>query len=770
MLRPLSYNGEVRTLPAWLLILAAVLSAAEPQVICGTSRELAREEIFLHRRSMANRQKIGSLRAITGPVGVDIGNIAVMYDSGGVLARRNPFNLGGRGINFVPNGDGYAFETVAAVFDDGASTGGASLDGLGDDDTRRVDLPFPFRFYGVEYTGAFVNSDGNLSFVNGDASSQSKSVGLLSGGPPRIAPLFVDLDNTRPNSRGVRVYSDTSRFVVTWEVPEYGSGSRPVQLVQLRIFANGRIEFAYPSVAVTSAVVGITPGQSRGTTEIVSFAEGSANSFPATLAERFSGNNALDRVLLTQRFYQTHQDAYDYVAVYNTLGISPVNGTAVATESTVRNNGREGFGDLPVDLGFVYGSANRLQASLDMGPLSQYPRNPTALVPRRGSVGDTPLTVLAHETGHLWLALASVRDPNDAEERPMLTADLAHWSFYLNTDASFLGGNRIADNGAEARPRYSTTATVEQYSPLDQYLMGFRPAQEVPPTFYVTGPGLFGDDFPLRGVSFNGTRNNVTVDDIISAEGRRIPDHTVAQRNFRMAIVLLIPDGTEPVTTDLAQLETLREQFEAYFATVTGGRATMDTTLKRGLRLSTWPAAGVVAGAAIEASVLLDRPAESDLTVLLRAANGVAEVPASVLIPAGEMAATFDVRGQSGGVEAISAEPDDSRYMADTARVQVAPSADSLKLQALSGDEQTGDVGWPLPELVELRATDVNLLPYPGLTIHVEAAGTVEAINAVTGADGIARFRWTPGASGMNQLTAVIEGSSVSVTLSATAP
>ena len=45
-----------------------------------------------------------------------------------------------------------------------------------------------------------------------------------------------------------------------------------------------------------------------------------------------------------------------------------------------------------------------------MGPLSQYPRDPNGKVPARLTVGDTPLSTIAHEMGHLFLAYASVED------------------------------------------------------------------------------------------------------------------------------------------------------------------------------------------------------------------------------------------------------------------------------------------------------------------------------------------------------------------------
>ena len=157
-----------------------------------------------------------------------------------------------------------------------------------------------------------------------------------------------------------------------------------------------------------------------------------------------------------------------------TSGI-PAGSSALAWEMTVRND-RTGYGDILVDDGKEYGSASRLQAVMNMGPLGQYPADTSGKVGGRGQVtGDTPLTILAHEAGHLFLAYVSVRDPENAAALPMLNnVNFAHWSFYFNSDASYLEGNRIRDDGSGVSPRFRTTATVQSFSELDQYLMGFR--------------------------------------------------------------------------------------------------------------------------------------------------------------------------------------------------------------------------------------------------------------------------------------------------------
>ncbi|HUQ91303.1 MAG TPA: hypothetical protein VM120_06460 [Bryobacteraceae bacterium] len=743
------------------------LPAREPQVICGAERGTVKEELFLHQQSMNTRRKLG-LRTAAGPVGKDIGDIAILYDSGGVVARRNPINLASKGITFTPAAGfvRYRFTTGEMVYDEAAAGGGTLLAGLGDDDTRRVSLPFPFPFFGARYAEIWVNSDGNISFTEGDANPATKTIGLLSGGPPRIAPLFSDLDPSR-SVKGVMVFAEAAKVVVTWlEVPEFGGG-RP-QTFQVRLYPDGHFEFAYPVASAREAVTGISPGRPAGVTELVSFSQGSSSDFFATVAERFTNSDALDTVLLAQRFYQAHEDAYDYLAVYNTLGIA-ARSFAVATELSVRTTRRAGFGDTVVDIGAQYGSANRLQAMLNMGPLTNYPRDPNAPVASRAGSGDTPLTILAHETGHLFLALASVRDEGNSQARPMLGAALAHWSFNFDSDASFLEGNRIRDNGENTSPRFTTAATVEHYSPLDQYLMGFRAPEEVPAVFLARRTGIANDRLPQAGVSFNGDRQNVTVDDIIAAEGRRSPDHTVAQRHFRTAMILVVPDGTEPSADDLAQIDTLRSSFEGFYQRAASDRAFVETSLKRNLALSIWPAAGMVQGSTVNVTVSLDSAAASDLTVSLKTRMGVATMPASVMIPAGSRQVSFAIRGLRAGVEEIAAEPGDTRYRGDRARLQVAASASNVKLEVVGGAGQVANPGVVLAGQIEIRATDINLIPYPGLLVRaaVTAPGSVAPGNAVTDGNGIARFRWTPGNGTSNELRASVDGSLDAVTVTA---
>lgn len=763
-------------LAAILFLAAAPMWARLTVDLCGTYPGRAAEEIALHRRAAPLRLAKRTALAAAGvrSASRDIGNLAILDDAEGFVTRRNPFNLETRSIEFarISVSGRYGFQTGTGGYSSELAANGEALTGIGDDDARAIALPFTFPYYGRTHTRLYLNSDGNVTFDEPEAATSSRTLGRMTAGPPRIAAFFEDLD---PSAGGeLRVTANETLFALSWvRVPEYSaSGLGPRNTFQLVLFPDGRIRFAYESVNTRSAVVGIAPGALAGGTTLVTFstmAEGAAAGYAGTVAERFANIEEVDVVYAAQKFYETHDDLYDFLVFYNTMGVVAAPG-AVAYESTVRSN-RTGIGVPAGDNGASYGSPRRLQAILNLGPLSQYPRDPNAIVPARGTAGDTPLTVLGHEAGHLWLAYASVRTPGNPNARPMLGFQGAHWGFGTNSEASLLEGNRIQDNGPEAIPRFRTIATVESFAPLDQYLMGLRAPEEVPPTFYVIPTGNLPQG-PQRGFNFNGERRDVSVEDLIAAEGRRTPDHTVAQRRFRFAFVVITAAGTEPTEEALAQIDGYRVAFEPFFERVTGGRAFAETSLQRATQLSMSPAGGVVAGSTVTASITVQRAPEADMSIALRTQNGVAAAPGEVVLRAGQTRVTFEVRGLREGVEELSAAPANAAYASAWARVPVSQAA-ALRLTALSGDVQTvaaGGPGAPLPRPLVIAVVDANNVPYSGQRIAVAVtSGTVSPAQAITGEDGSASFTWTPGAGPVYELRATLEGNGTAAALTMSA-
>ena len=187
----------------------------------------------------------------------DDNNIAILEDrDGDLILRANPFDLANTGLRFEPAGAGYAVTITGAEF---RATLGRAL-ALGDDDSVAQTIAFPFQFYGRGFTSLFVNSDGNLTFEEGDNASTTRGLGRLASGAPRIAPFFADLDP----SAGGRVFLDSApdAMTVTWcAVP--GFERRQTMTVQAVLFSNGAIEYRFGSSDLDDGIVALSPGRSE---------------------------------------------------------------------------------------------------------------------------------------------------------------------------------------------------------------------------------------------------------------------------------------------------------------------------------------------------------------------------------------------------------------------------------------------------------------------------------------------------------------------------
>lgn len=94
-----------------------------------------------------------------------------------------------------------------------------------------------------------------------------------------------------------------------------------------------------------------------------------------------------------------------------------------------------------------------------------------------------------------------------------------------------------------------------------------------------------------------------------------MPDSTVSAASFAVWSSVVTTTGTEPTDKELAQLELYRAEFETdAVPRAAQDRATANSRLRRMVRLSTWPAAGVLAGNDGVADLEIAAPAEADLT------------------------------------------------------------------------------------------------------------------------------------------------------------
>jgi len=313
---------------------------------------------------------------------------------------------------------------------------------------------------------------------------------------------------------------------------------------------------------------------------------------------------------------------------------------------------------------------------------------------------------------------------------------------------------------------------VEGYSPLDQYLMGFIPPEQVSPTFYVKNPTTTaGSRAPQLGVNFNGQRVNVSINDLIAVQGRRTPDSSVSQRHFRFGFILATAAGVTPTADQLAQIDTYRREFEAAYPRYSTGNATADTVLAKAVQLSTSPAAGVLAGSAGTGTVSIDHPVQTATTFSLRTQSGAITAPSTVTIPAGATQATFSMTGVRTGVDDLIAQPADSSFETAYSRVRVATASD-VTVFVISGDEQSGAAGVLLPDAVVFKVVDANELPYAGVRVQVvmTGGGSVDKVVGTTDESGTVSFRWTPGTGEINELRVTTDSGATAAAVLRVAP
>jgi hypothetical protein len=181
--------------------------------------------------------------------------------------------------------------------------------GYGDDvlfDLQPLAFTFPMGGVSATYTHAHIQSNGVIFLTNGAASgatttgysttpaTQLANLQGLAGQPPRIAPMWRDLDNLAANGGGV-FFNNTipGKFVVTWSNTVQFGSTAPVFTVQAQLFATGEVHFFYSESSAASAatIAGISEGNAIAGASSVDFTTPGGNSSTTKLLfEQFAAN------------------------------------------------------------------------------------------------------------------------------------------------------------------------------------------------------------------------------------------------------------------------------------------------------------------------------------------------------------------------------------------------------------------------------------------------------------------------------------------------
>jgi hypothetical protein len=184
--------------------------------------------------------------------------------------------------------------------------------------------------------------------------------------------------------------------------------------------------------------------------------------------------------------------------------------------------------------------------------------------------------------GHRWGAYVSAKINGEV----VSLGDWPHWApglqagvafpYSLPVEASTLGGGVWQDNfdGSYTQLSGGYFVPAAGYSYLDLYLMGLISAAEVPDFFILKNLVQVGTNKNRRQV-FRAERMKVTVQDVIAAEGPRMPDVDHSQRQFNTGIVVVAEHGQAPSDDLIERAEGIRRQWIEYWTTTTEHRASM---------------------------------------------------------------------------------------------------------------------------------------------------------------------------------------------------
>ncbi|NIS81776.1 MAG: hypothetical protein GTO14_16565 [Anaerolineales bacterium] len=197
------------------------------------------------------------------------------------------------------------------------------------------------------------------------------------------------------------------------------------------------------------------------------------------------------------------------------------------------------------------------------------------------------LAIFDHEVAHTWGAsygdsLGLIQESGVSQGHWNKLSDIAGQlaAYYFDENGNV---GHFKDNG-DGTWRLISNIEVEPYAPLELYLMGLIPPEEVPPIHILTDPDL-RDPERISAASVR----TITIEQLMAAEGgSRVPGATESQKAFNLAFT--VAQGTPFNDAAYAFFSLLSYSLmsadppEPYssaapFFWATGGRATLNTRL-----------------------------------------------------------------------------------------------------------------------------------------------------------------------------------------------
>ena len=551
------------------------------------------------------------------------GDLIVIELDSAALEQPNLFDLVGRTLRFSPVGSSYRVTNETLQWDTNYGTQPTGAD---------VSLKrFTFPFSGQQWSSFSVGTTGSIRFGPSPKEGDVDAYGHLDGGIASAVGRFDRLAEVagrlgarapavsvflKPRMSGphyVRELAD--RVVITWDLTEpFGSlldfsWFTTTNLFQAVLHRDGSIEMSYKTMAAKDGIVGIYPVVSAGATvQSIDLSSLTSKSGPfAAVYESFHYLEPPRPQDLACTVIQALGDKFDFLAYYADFRIDSQEASS-PSDGPIGGDVR-GIGDTRHDrtpailesrctggrfqLGLaqpIFVGSNEMQPSPPDNAPAGSPRNiafhtrqlAQATPDAKPVAYNYAVGHLGHEIGHRWSAYVAARVNGQTISLgawphwdPGLEARVAY-PYSLPLEASTQGGGVWQDNldGTFTQLRDGYFVPASGYSYLDLYLMGLIAAAEVPDFFIVRPLVRIGTNANGRPI-FKGQRMRITIQDVIAAEGPRLPDVNRSQRHFNTGIVVMVEHGRTPSAELINRANGIRRQWIDYWAITTGRRASM---------------------------------------------------------------------------------------------------------------------------------------------------------------------------------------------------
>ena len=304
--------------------------------------------------------------------------------------------------------------------------------------------------------------------------------------------------------------------------------------------------------------------------------------FPQIQSEAFHYRGVPDLGAVSCRIIGLLGDGFDLFAFHSEVRVD----SAAATPWRNYGNGVQGLG----------GHSGDRAPPCGEGRLLGHWIIPVWIPTRVGADVDQDLGLFAHEFIHTWTASLSY-EKNGAREPLFLDEGCrCHWRPDLHAPAAFPWRGREAQSIMSGGPgrfwrdngdgTFTAIDNLHDSGPswLDLYAMGLADAGEVPDMFILRNlePVPGNDEHGTSGYywgTYRGDKEVVSIEQVIAAEGARVPTAAEAQRSFNAGFVYLVEPGRAPDADMLRFHRDYRDRVIEHWSHVTGGRSRMTATV-----------------------------------------------------------------------------------------------------------------------------------------------------------------------------------------------